>query len=212
MADPNFGYSQQTLQDGADEANIYAFIVAQLLAQVSTMKLVQVQAVHAAGEDEPPTVDVLPLVNQIDGGDNSTPHGTVYGLPIFRLQGGASAIICDPVVGDIGMVICADRDSSAVRASRGQANPGSRRKFDLADGVYLGTVLSLAPTCQIKFTEGGFVRIVDAGGNVLQTSAAGIDVTLAPGGHFKVNGIGATTHTHTSAAPGVQTLPPTPGT
>jgi len=61
--------------------------------------------------DVPPIVSVQPLVNQVDGQGNPTQHGIINGVPVFRLQGGANAIIADPVAGDIGLLATASRDN-----------------------------------------------------------------------------------------------------
>jgi len=61
----------------------------------------------------------------------------------------------DPKVGDIGIALFADRDISTVTATKKQATPGSRRKFDMADGLYIGGVLNGVPVQWIEFSEAG---------------------------------------------------------
>jgi hypothetical protein len=121
-------------------------------------------------------VDVLPLVSQVDGNGNATPHGTVTGLPWSRVQGGKNAIICDPQVGDIGYVVACDRDISGVVRSGKQSTPGSSREFDVADGIYAGGCLNVAPNQYLVFTTSG-VRLVDSFGNSIAMTATGM--TLA---------------------------------
>lgn len=116
--------------------------IKQVLNGISTIKMVKVVAVTGGGPSAPCYVDVQPLVNMIDGAGNPTPHGILTNLPVFRLQGGIGAIICDPSVNDIGLIACCDRDSSKVKATKKVANPGSRRTLDLADGIYLGGILN----------------------------------------------------------------------
>lgn len=170
----SFGYGQQTPYDSTSEFNVLSFIIKQMIAKMNTMKLVQVVAVHSNGAVAAAgTVDVMPLVNQIDGNGNSTPHGVVYGIPWWRLQGGLNAVICDPVVNDIGYVTVSDRDISSVISTKAQANPGSSRKFDLADGIYVGGCLNAVPTQYIQFTSTGIV-IADGNGNQIQFGASGI--------------------------------------
>lgn len=185
-----FGYGQQTPTDSGSEFNVMAFIVRQMMARMSTTKLVKVVAVHGGGFGAiPPTVDVLPLVSQVDGFNNVVPHGTVYGLPVMRPQGGPNAIVIDPVADDVGFVVCADRDSSAAVADPGKAvTPGSSRKFDLADGIYVGGVLNKKPV-QYILLDGDRIKIVDKTGNVVEMSAAGIEFTPKIGLPVKVNGI-----------------------
>lgn len=101
------------------------------------------------------TVDVQPLVHQVDGKGRSTPHGIIYGIPYFRLQGGTDAIIIDPKAGDIGMAAFCSRDISAVKKSKRASNPGSFRKHDLSDGIYFGGMLNGAPTQFLRCYSGG---------------------------------------------------------
>lgn len=171
-----FGYGQQEPYDSTSSFNTISFIIRQMIAKMSTMKLVKVVKVHGNGAVAAAgTVDVMPLVNQIDGNGNSTPHGVVYGIPWWRLQGGANAVICDPEVGDIGYVDVADRDSSSVVRTKTQANPGSLRRYDLADGIYVGGCLNPVPKQYIQFTDTG-INIVDTNGNQLQFGPTGITV------------------------------------
>lgn len=178
MAD-NFGYGQQTPWSSTHEFNVISFIIKQMIAQLETTKLVKVVAVHSKGDVAvPPTVDVLPLVNQVDGFGNAVKHGKVFGLPVWRMQGGVCALILDPAVGDVGYVVSADRDISAVKANPGaQVTPASFRQFDLADGIYVGGLLNAAPTCYVLMKQDGSLKIADGFGNVLQTSASGFALT-----------------------------------
>jgi hypothetical protein len=93
-------------------------------------------------------------------GDGTTvEHGTIHHCPYQRLQGGANAIIIDPEVGDLGIAIFADRDISSVMANKAQANPGSRRRFDMADGMYLGGVLNGTPSQWVRFSAAGIEMV-----------------------------------------------------
>lgn len=157
MSDPQLGYR------GAADANSFqgdfnktAFLMWQVLNGISTVKLVQVVAVTNAGDLSPVGfVDVQPLVNQLDGFDNAVDHGVIHNLPYSRLQGGTDAVILDPKVGDIGMAGFCDRDISSVKVSKAQANPGSKRKFDMADGLYIGGFLNGTPQQYVRFFSGG---------------------------------------------------------
>lgn len=151
------GYSgAQTPNSAGSDFNSQTFMVWSILARVRTMTMVEVVAVTNAGGISPVGfVDLQPLVNQVDGSGNAVPHGVVYHCPYFRLQGGANAIIIDPQVGDIGWAGFADRDISSVIANKGQANPGSARKFSMADAVYFGGMLNGTPTQYIAFSSSG---------------------------------------------------------
>ncbi len=142
------------------EFHTLSFIIDQAINRVCTSTMVQVMSVTNAGGISPVGyVDVLPLVNQIDGYGNATPHGVVHHLPYVRVQGGANAIILDPQVGDKGIAIFADHDISAVKASGGQNIPGSRRRFDMADGMYIGGLLNGTPTQYLGFSASGLTAV-----------------------------------------------------
>lgn len=183
------GYGQQAPWDGGSDFNVQAFVIQQMLGRISTMKVVKIVAVHPGEGLAPGKVDVLPLVNQIDGQGNSTPHGTVYDIPYVRTQTGATAIIADPIVGEIGMMVCADRDISAVKNSRAAANPGSWRRFDMADGIYIGGILGAAPTNYVRLTDSQIVMtwgasslVVDAMGIHLNGAVFVNGIVTGPGG------------------------------
>ena len=138
------------------EVNAPAFIVSQIAGRMATAALVRVLAVtNAGGVSAVGFVDVQPLVNQVDGAGNATPHGPLHNLPYIRLQGGADAIILDPKVGDLGLALFCSHDSSSAKARRAQVNPGSRRRHDMADGVYLGGCLNGTPQQVVAFTAQG---------------------------------------------------------
>lgn len=171
------GYGVQQPDDTTSDYNTMIFIISQTLARIRTMTIVQVIAVQSNGPiSTPPTVTVQPLVNQLDGNGNATPHGNIFNIPVFRLQSGNNAVICDPQVGDIGWMAVADRDISSVKATMKQANPGSARQYDFADGVYMGGLLgSVPPTQIVAFTPTG-IQIVDVNGNSIKTSPTGVAV------------------------------------
>ena len=117
-------------------------------------------------------VDVQPLVNQVTGQGKAQPHAPVYHLSYHRYQGGNGAFISDPVVGDQGFMVCADRDTSSVRATGKQANPGSGRRFDFADGTCFGCPQGASPAQWFAFLAKG-IDCKDAWGNTLQGTENG---------------------------------------
>lgn len=138
------------------EYNNIMFAVSQALAKVQTATLVKVISCTNAGALSPVgLVDVLPLVNQIDGQGNATPHTTIHNIPYLRVQGGANAVIIDPQAGDIGICVFASRDISKVKTTKAQANPGSFRQYSFSDGMYLGGVLNGVPTQYVMFGSSG---------------------------------------------------------
>lgn len=154
MPNSSFGLSDPSVGRGLPGA--IDFQIRMALARISTATVVRVvKCTNAGGLSPVGFVDVQPLVDQVDGEMNAEPHAVVYGLPYFRLQGGGNAVIIDPQPGDIGIAIFADRDISAVKASRGRNVPGSGRMFSKSDGMYIGGVLNGAPSQYIRFYGGG---------------------------------------------------------
>lgn len=144
--------------------NALSFLVDQALAGAQHVTIVQVKAVHGGGVAAPATVDVQPCIAQVDQEGNAQVHGTIYGMPCLRTQGGANAIIVDPVVNDLGVVVFADRDISSALANQAPANPGSFRRFDWADGIYIGSVGNTTPTNFVEVQKGNIT--VTSTGNV----------------------------------------------
>lgn len=190
----DFGYGYQTPWDTSSEFNAICFVIRGMMAAMDTMKLVRVQAVQGGGVGSPPTVDVLPLVQQVDGNANVIQNGVgvVYGVPVARLQGGPCAIIVDPAEGDVGYVVASDRDVSSVIATPGEpAAPASFRRFSIADGVYAGGVLNETPTCYLRLTEDGFA-LVDANGNAVESTEDGMTLSDANGNEVRMAAAGVT--------------------
>jgi len=155
--------------------------------------LVQVVAVHGGGTNAPATVDVQPLVDQVDALGNRTPHGIVCGLPCFRFQAGASAVILDPVVNDIGDAVICDRDTSTVKATGAQSGPGSFRTNSWSDGCYFGGFLNGAASRYLMMSGSG-TSIVDPSHISLMVGGMGISITSAG---TTIDGKLFLTHVHT---------------
>jgi hypothetical protein len=133
------------------------FLVQQMMTGVATATLVQVRAVDGD------TVDVQPMIAQIDGAGNALLHGTIHGLPFLKLRAGGSVIDLTPKVDDIGLAIFCHNDISAVKKTKKPAAPGSRRRFDWADGVFIGGLLGGAPTQFIRLDDDGIAIQAAAG-------------------------------------------------
>jgi hypothetical protein len=142
---------QTTPFSDANEYNTLDFIIQRALDDLQTVSIAQIMAVNSGAQ----TVDVKVLVNLVTGAGTAINHGVISARPFFRLQGGSNAIICDPAVGDIGVVVFGSRDLTAVIAAKGQANPGSNRRFAWSDAIYYGGVLNQTPTQYIKFVTDG---------------------------------------------------------
>jgi len=215
------GQIRQATQTG--EYNALAFIITQAINKVNTLTLVQVvKCTNSGGVSEAGSVDVVPLVNQIDGQGRPTPHTTIYNVPYLRVQGGTNAVILDPQPGDLGLCGFCSRDISKVKATKKQGNPGSARKYSYSDGVYLGGCLNGVPTQYVQFSSSGITvhssseiileaPTITLSGDVNQ---AGGSVTLGGDTEFSgaatQGGINLAKITHTHAVSGASTGPGVP--
>lgn len=141
------------LADANGEWNRLQFAIRQVMNRMATTNLVVVRAVEETADGF--TVDVQPMVAQVDGAGNAVPHGVIHNLPVWRVQGGTSAVIVVPTVGDIGIAVFASTDISGVKRAKEPTTPGSGRRFDWADGMYLGGILNAAPTQFIRLDQDG---------------------------------------------------------
>lgn len=216
MSTPAYGQASSVAD--ASGYNSLDFIIRSTLAGMQTISVVKVVAVHGGGVAPTGTVDVQVLINLITGNGTAVPHDTIYGVPFTRMQGGSNAIICDPVIGDVGMVAFASRDITSVKNARGQANPSSKRTFDWADAIYVAGMLNGTPAQYILFGVSGVeivsptaltvtapVVTVNASTSATVTSPA---ITLGPA--TSIDGVQFLTHTHTGGTIGGSTGPVIP--
>jgi hypothetical protein len=172
------------------------FVMSQILAKMQTATLVRVVSCTNGGGISPVGyVDVLPLVNQIDGLGHGTPHGIIHNLPYLRIQGGANAVIIDPAFGDIGICVFASRDISKVKNTKTQANPGSFRRYHFSDGLYLGGVLNGAPTQYVVFNSSGVT--IHTSDMIILDGNVQVNGAVTATGDMTANGISVDNHVHT---------------
>ncbi len=142
--------------DNASDVGRLQFVIRAALSGLRTAMPVRVEAVTNDGGLSPiGTVDVQPLVNAVDGAEGTWQLPVISNVPYMRIQGGANGIIIDPVVGDIGIATTCDRDISTVKNTSDIAAPGSVRKHDMSDIVYLMTIIGASPTQYIEFNTAG---------------------------------------------------------
>lgn len=142
------------------EAESFSYIFKSLLSGAFFIELVQVEAIRGTAPNL--VVDVLPLVTRTDPSGAMIQNSQIFNVPVFRLQRGNSAVIMNPVPGDIGMIAVCDRDNSIARANRKQSIPGSRRTHSKSDALYLGGFLNQQPTESVEFTGSG-IKITSPG-------------------------------------------------
>jgi hypothetical protein len=171
---------------------------------------VKVIEVETAGTlTVPAVISIQPLVHQTNGKGDTTPHGIIHGVPCWRLQGGRSGVVIDPVVGDVGVALFAQRDISTVMSSRQASPPGSRRRHDPSDAIYFGSILGvgqalgrylLMNTSGITMLDPTKITIhapdIELEGAVHVTGALTGDSTAAFTGNVTGNGHSLSTHVH----------------
>ncbi|MEQ1964311.1 phage baseplate protein [Xenorhabdus khoisanae] len=152
-------YDPQVMAGGArsQEAIIWS-----LIGKMGTVTICKVMKVRGGGVAPVGYVDILPLVQQVDGAGNVYENAIIYNVPYFRYQGGANAVILDPKVGDLGFCFTASRDISKVKRTKGSAPPDSKRKYDMADSLYIGGLLNGTPSQYVHFLDSG-INVVATG-------------------------------------------------
>ncbi|HGG8717271.1 TPA: Gp138 family membrane-puncturing spike protein [Enterobacter asburiae] len=158
-------------QDTATDANSQQFLMHQFLMGKSFITLAIVTSVNESGE----IVSVKPMVEGFTGGGDLIPNSAIHGVPVWRLQRGASAVIMPPVEGDIGLIAICDRDITAVKKTKQSALPGSNRTHSYSDAIYLGGVLNSEPSQYVKFANDGIdivsPLVVQVNGNTVIVNA-----------------------------------------
>ncbi|MBW5868574.1 phage baseplate protein [Yersinia enterocolitica] len=139
-------------QNQSNDGDAFASSFNKLLNSNYFIRLATVTAVRGTAPNL--VVDVLPLVAEVRSSDRTIIRGSqIYNIPVWRLQRGGSAIIMDPVAGDIGLIAISDVDISVARSARKESVPGSLRNHSQSDAIYFGGVLNGQPTQFIEFAD-----------------------------------------------------------
>jgi len=169
-----------------DQAQL--FIISKLLRGLHTADLVKVLAVYPTS-GKVGFVDVQPLVLDQDTNGVVIAQTPIYKIPYFQLQGGNSAVILAPVIGDIGLAVFAERDITNVIATQKEGAAPTARTYNTADGLYIGGVLNPDPTQWVKFNPAGGIDIKSTG--TLTLEAATTITMSAPNGITQTTGSGS---------------------
>lgn len=103
--------------------------------------------------------------------------------------GGAAAVICDPVVGDIGLAVFAKQDVSNVDVGITEpVQPGTFRMFDISDGFYVGGFLNKTPSCYIQVLPDGNINITGPSQVTVNTANTLINSNTTITGNLTVQG------------------------
>ena len=142
-------------------------------------------------------VQALPLVNDMDAQGNAVDVAVIPSLPYFRLQGGKVAVITDPIVGDIGIAVFAQKDTSNVVAGTDKpVQAGSFRKFSMSDGWYIGGFLNQAPETFLQLNQDG-TAVLTANSGITINGDITLNGQLTATGDIRGNGHSLSNHTHT---------------
>lgn len=176
----------------SSDLNRLEFLIKVLQRDISTAIPVIITAVQAGDTNAAGYVDARPLVAQVDAWGKALPMATLHHLPYFRLQAGRAGIVLDPVPGDIGLAVFAQSDCSTLKQGQTETTqPGSWRKFDQADGFYIGGFINTQIDTYVRLAQDGSVNIT-APGNVT------IDApTVTYSGDIICGGFSYLGHTHT---------------
>lgn len=160
MTDQNDTYALDQPTSPTSGHNSLRFAMEMAANAKMTCTIVKVKKVTVTDDVGPiGRVNVLPLVQMVDGIQRTTDHVTVNNLPYMRVVGGKRAIIMDPKEGDIGFVVTADRDISGVKEKKDTAPPGSGRKYNISDGMFVGAVIADKPTSYVRFVGDSTIEI-----------------------------------------------------
>lgn len=166
------------------DAENLSYVFKKLLSGAFFIELVEVTAIRGTAPNL--VVDVIPLVTRTDPSGATIQNSEIFNVPVFRLQRGASAIIMNPVAGDIGMIAICDRDNSIARANRKQSVPGSKRMHSKSDALYLGGFLNQAPTQYVEFADNK-INIVAPNGVNITTPDMYVSGNIRAGGDITDN-------------------------
>lgn len=98
---------------------------------------------------------VQSIINMLDAQGNPLAYPIIHDVPIIQIVGGNAGIIIEYVVNDIVAVGFSQRDISTIKSTWATGNPGSYRKFSLADAIIIGKLSNELPTVHVKITAAG---------------------------------------------------------
>lgn len=173
--------SYQSPVDNASDADSLHSNFERLLRGKAFIEIVRVEAIDGD------TVDIMPLVTQMDLSGAPIENSVIYGASIFRLKRGASAVIMNPVPGDIGLALFMDKDSDNARSSQEVGAPNTTRTHSKTDAVYLGGVLNSPPVQYVEFASDG-IFITSPLSVVIDSPITHITENVTIGGNLQVAG------------------------
>ena len=176
--------------DYLDSYNGLIYIINNVINnKINTAEIVRVIANNGDG-----TIDVMPVIRGVDAEENAIEETPVFGVKFFQWQYGVNAIMAQPAVGDVGLLIVCTKDTKNIQGGI----VGDLGMFELESGIYLGGLFgfNIEPTQFINFTDTGIeittdkdITVNGANVNVNATTAANVFapvVSLGASGGKKV--------------------------
>lgn len=141
--------------DFTDSINALLYLINNEMAKIKTTLVVRVVNVNVD------TIDVVPVVMDVNASGEPIPVGIVYNIKYIMWQFGTNAIKATPKIGDIGLMLVCKNDSSKSSLMKGVVD--SKREYCLRDGIYLGGLFGFnAPATKfIQFDENGMTITSD---------------------------------------------------
>ena len=175
--------------DFTSDGNLMARMFKKLLSEACFIEIVQVQSVQEH------TCTIKPMLARQDPSGAKIETIEVSGIPFFRLQMGTSAIKINPKAGDIGLLLCCDRDITNILATKAESVVATGFTHSKKDGIYLGGIelLNSEPTEYIEFTGSG-INIV--------ASALNIQAPVTMTSTLNVSGVDFVSHKHSGVQSG----------
>lgn len=205
-------YATTDPADWADGGAQAVRLVRQMLQAVHTAIPVKVVSCTNNGGLAPiGRLTAIPMIEAVSDLGQASARAKLVDLPYLRIQAGANGIVMDPQEGDIGIAVFSEKDISGMLEAQGAAAPGSARVFDMADGIYLYSILGAAPTQFVQFSEDG-IAITSPTKITLQAPEIDItapEINVAASSKitfttpsFMLNSIDLVDHRHTGVQPG----------
>lgn len=185
--------------DTTSDANAQQFIMRQFLNKHAFITVVRVTKLVTNSKGIVTNVAVRPMVHGFTGAGDKIEQSDIFNVPVWRLQRGSSAVIMNPVVGDIGMIASCDRDISTIKATGAAALPATNRIHSLSDSIYLGGLLNADPEQYVKFTDNS-IEVVSPTALRITAPTTSIEGNLTVSGTVTaqgdVTGVGVSLSTH----------------
>lgn len=188
--------------DTSCDANMLGYVFSRLIGNMTFVKIVRVIDVNTSNG----VVDLEGLLYTVNAnGESLNDGGRYFSIPYLRLQRGVSAVVMNPVVGDVGLMVCCDRDITGIKDNKTASVPTSNRLHSAADGIYLTSIacLSTTPSQYIEFSDDKITIVAPHGLHVdgdITTNG-----TITASGDVIGGGISLDNHIHGGVASGGST-------